>query len=219
MKYLKAITTATLIFGISGLAFTQIDLEQKAKEILEKVTKTYKAQKALYSEFTITTENKAEKMERVSETGKIWVKGDKYKLEFNEQIIICNGKTIWTYFPKTKELTIENYNAKDVEISPATIFSFYKTGFLSKFDGSYTKDNITYDRVALNPTDKKKPYFYITLHVNEAKSNIKQVDISFKSGIRQTIDITTQTATQVLESKFFEYDPVLYPAGSTDDLR
>ncbi|MBX2985242.1 MAG: outer membrane lipoprotein carrier protein LolA [Bacteroidia bacterium] len=218
MKYLSFIAT-TLILGISNLAFTQIDLEQKAKEILDKVSKTYKAQKALYTEFNIVTENKAEKMEPVTEAGKIWIKGDKYKLELDEQVIICNGKTIWTYLKKTKELTIETYNSKDVEISPATIFSFYQKGFQSKFDGTYTKDNIKYDKVALNPNDKKKPYFYIILHVKESDSNIKQVDISYKSGIRQTINITSQTSNQTLDTKFFEYDPIAYPATTTDDLR
>ncbi|MCO6495645.1 MAG: outer membrane lipoprotein carrier protein LolA [Bacteroidetes bacterium] len=219
MRYLKTLTLFTLIIGFSGLAFTQIDLEQKAKEILNKVTKTYKNQKTLYSEFNITTENKAEKVEPVTEFGKIWVKGDNYKLELNEHIIICNGKVIWTYLKNSKELTIENYDSKNVEISPATIFNFYQKGFQSKFDGNYTKDNIKYNKIALNPNDKKKPYFYITLHVKEDDSNIKQVDISYKSGIRQTINIISQQSNQELDSKFFEYDPIVYPATTTDDLR
>lgn len=218
MNLFRTLAT-TLIIGTTCLAATQVDLEKKAKVILDKVSKSYKAYKNVHAEFTITSENKAEKVKPVTEKGKIWVKGDKYKLEFDDQIIFCNGKTVWTYFKLSKELTIENHDPKASEIGPSNVFTFYQKGFKAKHDGNYTKSNSKFDKVALNPEDKKKPYFYVTLHIQESNSAINQVDISFKNGVRQTIEVKSQTPNQAIDNKFFEWNPTTYPASTTDDLR
>lgn len=218
MNYSKTIVSTALI-ALFSFSASLVDLEKKGKEILDKVSKSYKAFKTIEATFTVSSENKAEKSKPVVEKGKIWIKGDRYKLEFDDQVIMCNGKTIWTYFKLSKELTIENYDAKSVEIGPATIFTFYQKGFKAKHDGEYLSDKIKIDKVALNPIDKKKPYFNVTLHVKNTDNSIKQVEISYKNGVRQSLDVKSQQTNTPLDNKFFEYNASTYPATSTDDLR
>jgi outer membrane lipoprotein carrier protein len=207
--------TACIAFSF---AFTQVDIEKKGKEILNSVSKKYKSHKTTEAAFTITTENKSEKTKPVSEKGKIWIKGDRYRVDFEDQIIFCNGKTIWTYFKINKEVTIEKYNVNEAEIGPATIFSFYQKGFLSKFDGDYIQDKKKIEKVALTPVDKKKPYFNITLHVDEATRDIRQMEVSYKNGVRQTLKVNSQNANQPLDNKFFEWNATDFPADFVDDL-
>jgi outer membrane lipoprotein carrier protein len=218
MNLSKSIIT-TLIIGTFAVSASLVDLEKKGKDILDKVSKNYKGYKTVEASFSVSSENKAEKSKPVVEKGKIWIKGDKYKLEFDDQVILCNGKTIWTYFKLSKELTIENYDPKSAEIGPSTIFTFYQKGFKAKHDGEYMADKVKIDKVALNPVDKKKPYFNVTLHVKNTDNTIKQVEISYKNGVRQALEVKSQQANNPLDNKFFEYSASTYPATSTDDLR
>jgi outer membrane lipoprotein carrier protein len=217
LRFPIALFSILLTFVLSSS--TQLDIEKKAKDILDKVSKTYKNQKSTYAEFAITTENKTDMTVQETAKGKLWVKNDKFKIQFDDQIIWCNGKVSWTYYIAEKELSIENYTPSDNELGPGNIFTFYKSGFLSKFDGSYKNNQTTVEKIAMTPTDKKKPYFLITLHVQQDNSLIKKMLISFKNGIKQEIVVSKQSADQVLDAKFFEFDASQYKVAHTDDLR
>jgi outer membrane lipoprotein carrier protein len=210
------IIAVVLVFS----GFVQEDLEKKAKEILKSVTKVYKSHKSIYSEFQIFSENKAEKTKAVKENGKIWLKGNKYKLEFEDQIIYCNGKTVWTYFKQSKELTIENYVENNSEISPTNIFSFFQNGFNAKYDGKYEKSKgSTIDKISLNPVDKKKPYYFVTMHIENKSKAIKKLEISFKNGVKQTLDILKESQDEISSNTFFDFETGKHSVTSTDDLR
>jgi len=48
----------------------------------------------------------------------------------NEQHVINDGVTVWTYLPEEKEVNIDNFdaNADDV-VNPSKIFDIYKKGY------------------------------------------------------------------------------------------
>lgn len=219
MKLLLKPLLILLLTASVSVAATHVDIEKKAKDILQKVSKKYKSNKSTYAAFTMVSENKAEKSKPMTEKGKLWIKGFKYKIEFNDQIIWCNGKVLWSYLKAEKELTIETYTENPDELGPHNLFTFYQQGFLSKFDGDYTEAKVKFDKVSLTPIDKKKPYFNVTLHVKQTDNSISKLNMSYKSGVRVTFDVTEQSGSQQLDTKFFDYDPAKFPADFTDDLR
>jgi len=74
MKFIVSIIT---LFIIATGALAQQD--KQAKAILDQLSKTTKAHKTIVANFTSTAVNKEANMNEVYK-GKLWQKGDKYKL-------------------------------------------------------------------------------------------------------------------------------------------
>ncbi|MCE2995048.1 MAG: outer membrane lipoprotein carrier protein LolA, partial [Flammeovirgaceae bacterium] len=115
------------LFSLGTLSgFAQYD--PNALEILEAMSKKYKAIPAFEANLTSTLVNESEGIKEEFK-GKITVKGEKFKLELEDQVIINNGTTVWTYIQSANEVTIDNFDPKSDDINPIKIFDIYKKGF------------------------------------------------------------------------------------------
>ena len=215
IKKLIALVPLSLLL----LSFNQTDIDKKAKAILNNVSKTYKSYKTLKVDFSISSENKIENSKTTTEKGVAWLKGDKFKIKFNDQTIYCNGNTMWTHFEESKEVHIEKYNPSQSEINVAEIFTMYQKGFLYKYDGQTSLNKQTYEKIKLTPEDKKKPYFQVELFIETGKHEIHQVDISFKNGIKQFIKLSNQLPNENFSNKMFEFSTAENPGITVVDLR
>lgn len=75
------------------LTFTSFGQDTKSQEILDKLSKKIKANTSFYVEFSANIKNSATGTDE-NETGKGWVKGDKYYASFGDNTIISNGKNV-----------------------------------------------------------------------------------------------------------------------------
>ena len=126
--------------------------DAKSQEILKKVTKLYQGYKTINASFTITTT--AVNKKPVVSKGTVWIKGNKFKLNYANQEIFCNGITIWTYNPDDQEVTMEDYKKRDNSITPNEIFTVYQKGYKSKYEGPTTEGGKVHDVVRLVPKKK-----------------------------------------------------------------
>src|ERR1700748_3609356 len=104
------ITTTTifsflLLISSFGFAQTPAAAEQdpKAKAILDDLSKTTKSYKTISAEYELVLLKK-EKKQTDKQTGKIEVKGNKFKLEIPGNTIVCDGKTVWTHNKDAQEV-------------------------------------------------------------------------------------------------------------------
>ncbi len=116
---MKLFFTAALITLISFSGMAQYD--PKALEILEAMSKKYKAFTSFEANITSSMTNETEGIKEEFK-GKITVKGDMFRLAMDDQEIINNGKTVWTYLPAAKEVNIDNYDPSSDEINPSKIY-------------------------------------------------------------------------------------------------
>ena len=56
----------------------------------------------------------------------MYIKGDKYRLEFAGQDVISDGKTRWTYVKDANEIQIDNQRKDENAITPTNIFTLYE---------------------------------------------------------------------------------------------
>src|SRR5687767_5164272 len=105
MKKLLYILLSTLSLSI----FAQ-EQDPKAKAILDDLSKTTKAYKTITADYSYTIFNK-EKKQTDKLTGKVQVKGQKFKLVIPGNVIVCDGKTIWNHNKDAAEVTIKNFDA------------------------------------------------------------------------------------------------------------
>ncbi|MBK6833890.1 MAG: outer membrane lipoprotein carrier protein LolA [Bacteroidetes bacterium] len=105
---MKKIVSVLMFLVVASSTIVAQDQDPKAKAILDDVSKTTKAYKTITTEYTLTVLNK-EKKQTDKQSGKIQVKGNKFRLEIPGSIIVCDGKTVWTYNKDAPEVSIKNY--------------------------------------------------------------------------------------------------------------
>lgn len=203
------------VFSIEA-AFAQYD--PKALEILEAMSKKYKAIDAFEANIAYSLTNEVDKINE-SFKGKITVKGDKFRLALPEQEVINNGTTLWTYLPDAKEVNIDNYDPSSEDINPSKIYEVYKKGFKYIYLKDETEGGVLCDVVDLVPEKKDAQYFKIRMNISKKDKSIKSWTMFDKGGNRYKYSITKFTPDIKIDDSFFTFDAKKYPGVDVIDLR
>lgn len=201
---------------VAGTAKAQYD--PKALEILEAMSKKYKAITAFEANLTSGLSNESE---GVSEEfkGKITVKGDKFRLVLDDQEVINNGTTVWTYLPSAKEVNIDNFDPSSDEVNPTKIFDMYKKGFKYLYLADKTEGGVLCEEVDLVPEKKDAQYFKIKMMISKKDKSIQSWTMFDRSGNRYKYTITKFVPNVKVDDSFFTFDVKKYPGVEVIDLR
>ena len=105
--------------------------DKSADKLLNLISTRYKNFKTIKADFIYSIESKAENISE-KQKGSIYVKGNKFRLDIADQVIMCDNKTVWTYSKEVNEVQVNNYDPKKAPIRLDDIFTMYDKGFLSK---------------------------------------------------------------------------------------
>lgn len=203
--------------------FSQAPAEHdvKAKAILDDLSKTTKTYKTISAEYEQVVLNK-EKKEVDKQTGKIQVKGTKFKLEIPGNTIVCDGKTVWTHNKDAQEVTIKNFEPNTEDgLDPTKIFTIYETGFKYKYDKEEKINGSTYHIISLFPTIKpeKKKFHTIKLYVDKTKKQVHKIIMLMKDGSTQIYEIKSMKTNAELADSVFIFDTKSFKPDQIIDER
>lgn len=211
-----------VIFGVLALYFlpilAQSTYDPKALEVLEAMSNRYKAIPSFTASVKSTLLNEAEGIKEES-AGDITVKGQKYYLTMDDQVIINDGKTVWTYLAAANEVNIDNYYADEDEISPTKIYDAYKKGHKYLYIGEVTESSTLCHVVDLNPEKRDAQFFRIRLNISKKDNSLVSWTMYDKTGNKYTYLITKFNPNAKVEDNFFTFDPKKYPGVEIIDLR
>jgi outer membrane lipoprotein carrier protein len=197
-------------------------VDAKAKKILDDVSAKTKTYSTINAEFSITIENKKNKTTD-SQTGKLTLKGSKYKLEVNNQTIISDSKTSWTILKDASEVQINSIETKEKEtgLNPSNIFTMHEKGFKYEYvKEEKQKNGALYQIIKLYPEDvKKKNYHTAVLTINKEKSQIVSIKILGKDGTDMTYLVKSFNANAAVAESVFVFNDKNYPGYEVIDLR
>ena len=220
--------TFAFLFFLSVSSFSQQPkevIDAKAKGILNEVAAKTKTYTYIKAEFNSVTEKRVTNTEsKVTDTqsGTLQLKGNKYKLEFKGQTIICDSKTQWTYIKESNEVQINNApDPKETDIvNPVNIFTLYEKGYKYKYEKEEVVNGVKADIVNLYPLDAdKKPYHTIRLTIDKAKKQIIVVKILNKNGTSNTITLKNFTTNSEMPDTLFTFNKADYKGVEVVDLR
>ncbi|HRD40622.1 MAG TPA: outer membrane lipoprotein carrier protein LolA [Bacteroidia bacterium] len=216
MKHLLYILLCASTFNV----FAQ-DQDPKAKTILDDLSKVTKAYKTISADYIFTIFNK-DKKQVEKQTGKVQVKGQKFKLEIPGSNIVCDGKTIWTHNKDAAEVTIKNFEANnDEQLNPSKIFTLYETGYKYKFDKEEKIGATMCNVIDLYPTVKpeKKKFHTIKIYIDKAKKQVVQLKMLMKDGGSQLYEIKTFKPNLELADALFVFDTKAFKPDQIIDER
>ncbi len=213
---MKKFFSALLLTFVGTLSYSQYD--PKALETLEAMSAKYKAITAFEANLTTGLTNESEGVKEEF-NGKITVKGDKFRLLLDDQEIINNGTTVWTYLPSAKEVNIDNFDPGADEINPSKIFDMYKKGFKYLYLADKTENGVLCEEIDLVPEKKDAQYFKIKMMISKKDKSILSWTMFDKSGNRYKYSITKFVSNLKVDDSFFTFDPKKYPGVEVIDLR
>ena len=185
-----------LTFTTFTTAFTQTKQEQeKAKVILDEVSKKMKGYTSLKVECTYNLENSAAKINETQE-GTLLLKGNKFKLTLSGREVISDGTNVWIVMKKAEEVhkkTQADFN-EELGFDPAKIFTVYEEGFKYQFLKETKEGTKTIAMIDLFPLDPgKKNYSRLRMNIDKEKSQIVSSKTFGKDGNTYTLTVKTFT--------------------------
>jgi len=184
------------------------------------MTKGYNAIKA---EFTNKLVNEVEDFEE-SFSGTIYIKDNKYRLDFMNTTTFCDGTTKWIYLEDSEEVNIvdneSNVEEEDNLLSdPSKALTIYENGFKYLYVEETELDGIKVSVIDLVPESLDKSYSRIRLFVNKAKSQIYSLKYFSKDGNNYIFTINKLETNLKLQESFFKFNQDEYPDVEVIDMR
>jgi chaperone LolA len=94
-----------------------------AEEVLENMKKTYDAIDDVQLKFSQELKSSLASMEH-HRTGVLLVKKEnKYRVEFEDQTIVTDGETVWSYSPSNNRVLIDRFKMNEGSLSPDRILA------------------------------------------------------------------------------------------------
>lgn len=205
-----------ILIAVANSLLAQYD--PKALEILEAMSDKYKNLSSFEANLTSLLTNETDGINEEIK-GKITVKGDKFRLVLDDQEIINNGNTVWTYLPSAKEVNIDNVDPDTEEMNPSKFYVMYKKGYKYLYLEDQVDGGVLCEVVDLVPEKKDAQYFKIRMNINKKDKSIQSWTMFDKSGNRYKYSISKFQPNVKVDDTFFAFDPKKYPGVEVIDLR
>ncbi|MCE2712605.1 MAG: outer membrane lipoprotein carrier protein LolA [Cryomorphaceae bacterium] len=199
----------TFVLLVSLPVFGQ---DTKAQAVLDKLSSKMKSQKSFYIEFSANIKNTGSGTNE-SETGKGWVKGDKYYASYGDNTIISNGIKTWTVVKDDKSVYETDANEDDGEsMNPKKLMTIWESGFKNKYEKEDKLNNEAVHVIDLYPKNPGKvDYHTIVLYISKATNELKKAVMKAKDGTVMTYSLTKFTSNAPVEDTKFVFDIKKYP--------
>jgi outer membrane lipoprotein-sorting protein len=211
---MKRLSFIAIIIVSAAVAFAQkVDPQALLKQASDKAA----AYQTFSANFTYSLKNAASKLDD-SQTGKIAVKGDKYRLEVAQQIILSDGKTVHIIMPNAKEVQINDIADMDNAITPNKIFTDYYQKFTAKSVTEITVKGVVCQAIELEPKDKKE-FTKAVLTIVKSDLMPKELQITDKKGTLHTYSIENLKVNQTIDDAEFTFKSADYKGYEVIDMR
>ena len=206
---MKLILSICLVVLGTTVAFGQ---DAKSQGILDKLSTKMKGLKSFYIEFSANIKN-ADSGQNDNETGKGWVKGNKFYASYGENTIISNGVKTWTVIKEEKSVYESDASEDDEEsMNPKRLMTIWETGFKNKFDKEDKLGGETVSVISLFPKNPSKSDFHtIVLYIGKADNELKKATMKSKDGTTMTYSLTKFTSNPDVDDSKFVFDKKKYP--------
>jgi len=207
-----------LVIAIVITVAANAQYDTKAKVILQKVSTKYSSMKSYKVDFVNKLHSPLADINEETK-GSIVIAGDKFRLDLGEQIVMVDGKTMWTYLKEDNEVNISDYDAEDSEMNPAGIYKMWENGYKYRLLDQVALDGKKYNLIELTPEDKSNQIFKVKLWIDVNNSTMKQWKMFEKSGNRYTYIIKTFKENVPTTSSTFKFDKAQHKGVIITDLR
>lgn len=200
------------------LAFTPVFVQaqyssEKAQNQLQSLAQTLKSAQNIRIQFTLSqTADKASASK--PNQGTLWISGNKFRLMLDGQIIVNDGKTLFTYLPEANEIQINDANSSHNELNPLTLLTSYQQNYRSK----YIREEDNRMIIDLLPLNENR-FYKIRIEILTSNNYPSKISLYERNGTTLTYQIDRFELNKDVNSSIFLFNPADYKNAEVVDLR
>ncbi len=178
-----------------------------AEDIIEKVQKTYDKMDNFSAAFKQIERFKITGSE--SETiGRIYVAdGTKYRFESDDQIIVTDGKTIWTYNDISNQLLIDQVRENSGALLPRDLLFKYPKKYYATLLNEIKESGEKLYVLKLSPKEEEQGYVSaIKIWVEDDDWIIRKIETTDINGNSSTFELTEMDTKKELADSLFNFN-------------
>lgn len=184
--------------------------DPKAESILSKVNTKYASYKSMKMDLKVTIQDAEFKEEQ---SAKVSVKGNKFKIDSKDQLIISDGKKNWIYLKEAEELQISKPDPDDVGMfsSPDKLLKMYQEEFVSGYMGLFKLSGKIVHKIEFKPKDKNSEYSKVAVYIDKTDLSVVKIKVFDKSNIHYSIQMKNFVKNPAMKDSEFKFDESTVP--------
>lgn len=151
--------------------------------------------------------------------GKIYIKkGVKYRFESDDQTIVTDGKTVWTFNAVSRQLLIDNVRENSGALLPRDLLFKYPKNCYATLLAEEKRAANTFYVVKLDPKENFHGYLKsIRLWIDKKTSKVSRMETTDLNDNESMFEITQIDTQTKLEDSLFSFEPA--PGVDVVDMR
>jgi len=198
--------------------------DARSQKIIDEMVAKFKTYPSVSISFSATVTQWQDKPEQEQE-GKLWLKGNKYKLELPDFVIYFDGSKIYHHHLKAKEVNIAkpnpDENNEDFQLmNPQSWFNLTSKNFKSTLIKESIQNGRRVSEIDLYPIQvKTTQYSRIRVMVEKSTLQIVYLHVFMNNGSQFAISLKPYDIQQTaLRDTFFTFNRLEHPGVEVIDL-
>lgn len=195
--------------------------DDKAKDILDRVSKTTSSFQSIQADFVFIMKNAVLGINEQND-GNIILKGQKYCIDLPGvgMKIFSNEETVWSYMTNGNQVMITNVSDSDEEIiDPSILFNIYDKGFNPRFVKDTTVAGKAVHVIELLPDNNMMDFSKASVNIDKSTMMPQSLLLYGTDGNQYEIEIKNMATNKTFLDSDFVFDAGKFPDVEIIDLR
>lgn len=206
-----------LLFMASAMVAPAQKDDEKARLMITELAGKIRSYKNMRIEFAYKMDNETSKIHE-SKQGTLLVEGERYRLNIAGQVIINDGKALFTYMPEAKEVQINPVDEDSQSITPTGILADYEKKYRVKYIREENQGVRKILVADLLPIEGKK-FYKVRIKLDTRTKQPVSFAMFDKNGTTFTYDLNRLDANVTMKPGLFEFKAADYPGVEVVDMR
>lgn len=185
-------------------------LQEDPEEVLDNVRQAYDRMHDVSCAFHQTVVFGVTHNEQALDGTLVMKKGNRYRLETEDQAIVTDGKTVWSYSKATKQVLIDNYREDPRSFTPDKILLNVDDRYTVSLLSPESRDGRNLVVLKLIPRDKMSGIKWMKVWVDEKEWHIRRAQMQDVSENLTTYVVSSLSSNTSVPDSTFTFVP---PAG------
>ncbi len=138
--------------------------------------------------------------------GTLAVRGNAFRLDLDEQVLVTDGRTMWSYTEDDRQVVVQDYDEGQVGFSVGQLFTDYLRVFRATGATKATISGVQYDVLSLRPRTSGSSVRDATLYVRSSDAVPTRVRVHDRNGGTLQFDVSNVRLNRSLASSTFRFE-------------